>query len=137
MRFSLLIRLVTFVTLVTTGTINPAIAGAAKAQIVNGSPAQPHMWPTVHVLVGSSTAGKYAYCTATGIGPKVILAAAHCVDAGGLHGEVLSTSFLDEASRTWISVKCQMATSYASAPPSLRQGRVQAPTTPFVYQKWI
>jgi trypsin len=83
--------------------------------VVNGLEVKnPADWPTLLRAGFANSDGSLANCTGTLVGPRVVLTAAHCADAGKSHGEVRA-AFL-ELSGVFIPMACRMNPGYAAAP---------------------
>lgn len=54
------------------------VADEAQVQVIGGEPQSPANWPATYVFRNSSGGG----CTATAVGPRVVLTAAHCMKDG-------------------------------------------------------
>jgi hypothetical protein len=90
---------------------------AGSTSVFNGVPVTPSDWPALVVApisqVQSDGTVAAWVCTATLVGPRVLLTAAHCVDGGA--GKPLKTIKLKVGGLV-ISTQCAMSPSYAAAP---------------------
>lgn len=87
--------------------------GTGEIKLANGEVADKIHWQGLLVAKFEGGDGSYGYCTASLIGPNVILTAAHCLDTGG---ENLVTSVRMNKSK--IGMSCSSHPAYANAPPS-------------------
>lgn len=92
-------------------------ASGGRINLANGSIVQLSDWPAT---VMSQTGG---ICTASLIGPELLLTAAHCVDGGGVPASVLGgTIELNLGSRIISNLDCQMHEEYQNASENTRGG---------------
>jgi hypothetical protein len=82
--------------------------------VVNGKEVSPLNWPSLLRAGFENPDGNLANCTATIVGPQVVLTAAHCADAGGTRSTV-RPAFIDVAG-VFVPMNCTMHPKYAAAP---------------------
>jgi len=83
--------------------------------VINGQEVKdPTQWPALMRAAFAYPDGSLANCTATMVGPNVVLTAAHCADARKSHGEVRA-GFLNIGG-VFIPMTCRMHPKYAASP---------------------
>jgi hypothetical protein len=103
--------------------------GAGKVSVVNGKTVDPKDWPALTQATFSKTQPDGTVeafsCTASLVGPAVLLTAAHCVDARKPNGQTLAASL--ELPHKTIKMTCTMSSPYIHAPiPSVETPRDSA-----------
>lgn len=78
----------------------PTAPNAASPEIIGGSKLDPDQWPATLVFT-SATAER---CTATAIGPRVLLTAGHCI-RGGAKGQIAGSA---------VTVECNAHENYST-----------------------
>jgi len=92
--------------------------GSGQVQLANGDTVDPAQWPAIVV----ATLSKTSFCSATIIGPSVLLTAAHCVDARNkLIPDATIPVSVEVGNLDLQSIECKMHQNYAAAPIPARK----------------
>jgi V8-like Glu-specific endopeptidase len=86
---------------------------SGSPSVIHGEKVTAADWPVL-VIASFAASNETVNCTATVVGPKVVLTSAHCVDAGGKNGEARPAQ-LDVGGQADF-MTCAMPSTYATAP---------------------
>jgi|ERR1700733_13728687 hypothetical protein len=93
-------------------TIIKRLPQSGSPSVVNGQKVNASDWPML-LIASFAASDETVNCTATVVGPKVVLTSAHCVDAGGVSGEVRPAQLDIDGQPDFMT--CTMPDSYAKA----------------------